>query len=634
MRSALKIVQDAIRKVRPHFGMDGGTPWQGFVDLRAHDRQYHHDNWQPGDRCKLRESMEQAPSMLRSVGIELPDHAALQARLQEARDTGLLDEQTAGELAAIENDLRGQMNDLDSGNVSLEQIGNTAQELNAVYNAIQEAMVAREDAHDAPPPQQAQSQVEQASPQQTHQTTQAVTGGPIDLPQFAQPSADYRFPSLNRLRPEHVTGEYLSKLASGIPRRYRYWLRRLGDFNTAEDAVRGILSDPYAYSSAVEQISAMRDGPFKKRFLKTLDVLHPSYREALVAQARSAASCLEDVAENPHRAISDEDKEKIRDAFRLIGLRMYADMYIASMEEGGSPVESSYAVPLMTIASSENIQKSEIAKSAVRALNAAHPEAKILTSEEVASYAPPVPEEVKAQDEALATEYGVGRNTAGKPGFKGLMGHCNCWVNDNCMTLGWRGFNARPIVDGGSSHGEWFATCKMDMAKHYQKVNRDSPAETLQWLQEHDGEIPDGAAISGWSGGHNKSFHKIGGRWYLYDGFYRTYGELTSLSTVAGQCWSHPVDCEIGTGTHYAGDTEKKKRIFALIAKRELMGERRAAGRPTNDISQSEIDARAHKLYHDSQSSYLILPTQPLIAPMFRCAESSPRHYGASEGQA
>ena len=117
MRSALKIVQDAIRKVHPHFGMDGGTPWGGFVDLRAHDRQYHHDNWQPGDRCK---SMEQAPSMLRQIGIELPDHAALQARLQEARDTGLMDEQTAGELAAIENDLRGQMNDLDGGNVSLE----------------------------------------------------------------------------------------------------------------------------------------------------------------------------------------------------------------------------------------------------------------------------------------------------------------------------------------------------------------------------------------------------------------------------------------------------------------------------------------------------------------------------------
>lgn len=632
MRSALKIVQDAIRKVHPHFGMDGGTPWEGFVDLRAHDRQYHHDNWQPGDRCKLRESMEQAPSMLRQVGIELPDHAALQARLQEARDTGLLDEQTAGELAAIENDLRGQMNDLDGGNVSLEQIGNTAQELNAVYNAIQEAMVAREDAHETPQPQQEQQVATQTTTPQPQQTAQAGTGGPIDLPQFAQPSADYRFPSLNRLRPEQVTGEYLSKLASGIPRRYRYWLRRIGDFNTTEDAVRGILSDPYAYSSAVEQISAMRDGPFKKRFLKTLDVLHPSYREALVAQARAAASCLEDVAENPHRAISDEDKEKIRDAFRLIGLRMYADTYIASMEEGGSPVESSYAVPLTTIASSENIQQSEIAKSAVRALNAAHPEAKVLTKEEVASYAPPVPEEVKAQDEALATEYGVGRNTDGKPVFKGLMGHCNCWVNDNCMTLGWRGFNARPIVDGGSSHGEWFANCKMDMAKHYQKVNRNSPSETLQWLQDHDGEIPDGAAISGWSGGHNKSFHKIGGRWYLYDGFYRTYGELTTLSTIAGQCWSHPVDCEIGTGTHYAGDTEKKKRIFGLMARRELMNERRNAGRPTNDISQSEIDARAHKLYHDSQSSYLILPTQPLIAPMFRCAESSPRHYGATEG--
>ena len=306
MRSALKIVQDAIRKVHPHFGMDGGTPWEGFVDLRAHDRQYHHDNWQPGDRCKLRESMEQAPSMLRQVGIELPDHAALRERSQEARDTGLLDEQTAGELAAIENDLRGQMNDLDGGNVSLEQIGNTAQELNAVYNAIQEAMVAREDAHETPPqqgePQSAQTQQAQQQGDNTLQGGWNSTGAlpenhPLRQMDFTLDMANQRTTGMPReiTDARQITPQILADIcrrlpAHGISNHLNRDVTVRGQRFTLPYAVKEMLVRPDSVLGQEMRrrfAAANQDNPWVRRLRECMDVL---WRDRIGAGAQTRES--------------------------------------------------------------------------------------------------------------------------------------------------------------------------------------------------------------------------------------------------------------------------------------------------------------------------------------------------------
>lgn len=472
--NAMQIIRAALSRRRsPSYGMDGGTGWEGFVDLQAHDDQYHHGHYD-GGTCKLREKIGQAPDLISQIGIALPNHSAMQRALSDARESGLLDEQTAGDIATIENEIRQRLNDLDSGNVDLEEIGELAKELNTVYRSISDAMMVREDAHEiqssregegAPAPRAVQRRAMERG-----ELTRTQLGDEFHLPRPDNHLDGYEFPPLSEVTFGDIDGKYLAKLGLMVPASLNFQARSSAGILSRDMglAMQKILLNPGGHTSFVNAVRGLDDCPFKERFLTTLDVVCDKILENRLAaeeRNRSLFSVFDMIADNPSELLTEEQADAMRRPMAARFGQFAADEMLKALRD------PSYVVPNGAANTMRNFVDSvgdtgRFAKSLIKAHNAVHPRKKILTEEEINRYTPPMPPEVMAQDDATAAEYGISRTDNGLPSYNGRSGHSNCWVNDNCMNMGFRGFDVSPVLNGGAFL-RWFGECKMAMAKAY-----------------------------------------------------------------------------------------------------------------------------------------------------------------------
>lgn len=493
---ALTIVADALIAIHKGMAMDGGTPWEGFVDLQAHDDQYHGGHYVEGEsRCKLRESMRQAPDLLRQVGIELPDHAAIQARLQEASDAGLIDEQTANELSAIENDLRGQMNELDGGNVSLEQIGQTAMELNAVYSAIQEAMMAREDAHEAPQQQtQSAQQQTQAQPQQAQNAQQ---GGP--------------WGSTGALPESHPVRQMNFNLAMANPSRTTGMPRAITDARQITPQVLADICQRLPSRGIINHRN--RDVDFNGGRYSLTDAV----KEMLVAPGSGLG------AEMRRRfAAANQDNPWVR---RLGECMKVLDR---AREQVGAPNMTS----------------------AGRTTG----EPDFASGDDAARYRPQIPAALRSANDAVMRDAGYqkidspsSRDFHDASNYRNRTGGFNCYLNDLSGLLTFLGYKVSPTSQESGhtrSNRSNFRSVKKALLAGGAKIfnikgQTDNPTAKdvggmVRKLNDMARTMPNGTWLSLWSGGHNKSAFLHNGKWYLLDLYSSdTTPAVTTPETIA-----------------------------------------------------------------------------------------------------
>ena len=176
--------------------MDGGptTNYNGFVDMEAHDRRFHHGHYEEGQTCKLRDMLGRQ-DVVDMIAPESRDTTREQVEgvITSAQGLGLLDEADHQALLSEFQSIRNAVEGLDDMSDSdMQQLAQRMRDFNAVYNSL--AAINAEEA-EVPEPEQEQ-EPEQETEQEPEPTPEpaAETPAPTEPPATPPPAGEQQPP--------------------------------------------------------------------------------------------------------------------------------------------------------------------------------------------------------------------------------------------------------------------------------------------------------------------------------------------------------------------------------------------------------------------------------------------------------
>ena len=319
--------------------MDGGptTNYNGFVDMEAHDRRFHHGHYEEGQTCKLREMLGRQ-DVVDMIAPESRDTTREQVEsvITSAQGLGLLDESDHQALLSEFQSIRDAVEGLDDmADRDMQQWAQRMRDFNAVYNSLA-AMNSEGEAEPtpAPEPEQELEQEPEPTPEPAaetpaptdpptptpaggmrHETTAAGTNLYPELRDLANGlwgyEASRRVAALRedpydwpvQSRNGRITAEQITpELVAAVAAHQAYGTRRSDSTRYEMRRMMEVLANPATCENGwyhtkawriLQQGSSPGASKEKKRLRQIFDALHPGYMEHREERRRAAREAAE-----------------------------------------------------------------------------------------------------------------------------------------------------------------------------------------------------------------------------------------------------------------------------------------------------------------------------------------------------